>query len=306
MYKTQPQDPNSTNQPPVSPVQNPTTPAGVLKVLAPEGHFPPWLQEELKSLATFQVTLYSSTTQAREKVLAQPFDLYLIPDRAVIDGISHQKFQALPAGFLEPKELPIPAYLNHSLDPRNQFALPYGCTYYAFAYHKDAFPKGLKKWKDLFTGDTFAQADFPQDSELLYVLNLIAQEQVGKLDKKLDFKSPANPQADELPIRVRPLSELRKLAAQNPAWQVVLPEDGSAIELYHIALGSVQPPLGEVVQKILSPILAARLSEENQYSSTFKPVLALQSQTVRKSLNPDPRWTDKTIFIRPPKAAKVN
>ncbi|MES2307945.1 MAG: hypothetical protein V4507_03715 [Verrucomicrobiota bacterium] len=306
MYKPQPQDPTSTNQPPVAPVQNPIAPAGAVRVLAPEGHFPQWLQDELKGLSTFQVTTYSSISQAKEKVVGQLFDLYLIPDRAVIEGIAHQKFLPLPQGFMEPKELPIQTYLNHPLDPHNQFSLPYGCTYYGFAYHKDALPKGIKSWKDLFAGDNFAQTDFPQDSELLYILTLIAEGQVGKTDKKLDFKTPSSAQGEEFPLRVRTLSELRKLSPQNPAWQVVTPEDGSAIELYHIALGALQPPLGEIVKKFLNPLIAARISEENQFSSTFKAVLNLQSQVTRKNLNPDSKWMDKAIFIRPPKAAKAH
>lgn len=305
MYKPEPQDLNSTNQPPVAPLPNQSFPPGTIKVLAPEGHFPPWLIEELKALGNIGVTTFQTTFQAKERILNQSFDLYLIPDRPLIEGISHQKFQPLPLNLFEPKEYPLPLYLNHPLDPHNQFSVPYGCTYYGFAYHQDAFPKGIRKWKELFHSDDFAQIDFPEDPELLYTLTLIADEQVGKVDKKLDFKTPTNPQGEEFPIRVRTLSELEKLASQNSHWKVVRPEEGSPIELYSIAIGTLLPTMSDLIKKILNPLVAARISEENFFPSTFKATQLVQNPIVRKKLYPESKWVDKAIFIRPPRAAKA-
>ncbi len=305
MYKPQPQEPNSTNQPPISPLPNPPRPTGSIQVLAPEGHFPPWLVEELKSIGSIGVTTYSSTPQAKEKLLNHSFDLYLLPDRAVIEGILRQKFQPLPQNILEPKAAPISLYLNHPLDRHNQFALPYGCTYYGFAYHQDAFPKGIHRWKELFHSDDFSQTDFPEDSELLYILTLLADEQVGKIDKKLNFKSPSNPKNEEFPIRVRPLCELERFTTQYPQWKVVRPEEGSPIELFHFTLGNLLPTTIDLLKRILNPLIAARISEENFFASTFKAVQTIQNPTIRKKLYPESKWMDKALFIRPPKASKA-
>ncbi len=306
MYKPQPQDPQSTNQPSLTPAPNNSRPTGFIQVIAPQGHFPPWLTDELKSLGTIGVTSYQTVAQAKEKMLAQTYDLYLLPDRAIIEGISHQKFQPLPPDLLEAKEWPLPLYLNHPLDRHNQFSIPYGCTYYGFAYHQDAFPKGIQKWKELFQSDDFAQTDFPNDPELLYVLTLIADAQVGKTDKKLDFKTPSDPKNEEFPIKVRTLSELHQMVAQNPHWKVVRPEEGSPIELYHLALGNILPTTLTLLKKLLNPIIAARISEENFFGSTFKAVQTIQNPEIRKKLYPDSKWIDKSIFIRPPKASKAN
>ena len=305
MYKPQLQDPHLTNQPSLSPLPDASRPAGLIQVLSPEGHFPGWLIEELKALGTIGVTSYQTVAQAKEKTLTQSYDLYLLPDRTIIEGITHQKFQPLPPNLLQAKEWPLPLYLNHPLDRQNQFSIPYGCTYYGFAYHQDAFPKGIQKWKELFQSDDFSQTDFPNDPELLYVLTVIADEQVGKPDKKLDFKTPTDPKNEEFPIKVRTLSELLKIAAQNPHWRIVRPEEGSPIELYHLALGNTLPTTLELLKKILNPIVAARISEENYFGSTFKAVQTIQNPEIRKKLYPDSKWIDKSIFIRPPKASKA-
>lgn len=304
MYKPQEQTPGSTNTPSITPPSPSSSDA--LRVLAPEGHFPSWLQEEVKSLSPLQITTYKTVPQSKEKLQSQAFDLLLVPDRTLLEGITLQKVIPFPAPLLYPSEMPIPSFLNHPFDPRNQFGIPYGCTFYGFRYHKDAIPKPLKKWQEILSDEFFSQTDFPQDPELLFHLQLIAENLVGKLEKNIHPKSIQAPPQEELPIQVRTLSEFMKSQSQNPSWQTVLPEEGSVIELYHLCWGSAHTKLLDLSKKILNSLVNARLSEENGFSSTFKSVRQLQNPQIRKLLNPDENWMNKTIFIRPPRAAKAS
>lgn len=303
MYKPQDQNPGSTNSPAVTP---PQPISGSLQVLAPEGHFPPWLTDEFKTMTPIQVTTYQNVAQSLEKIAHQTFDLLLIPDRTLLTAIALQKVVAFSSPWLDPKEMPLAAFLGHPFDPRNQYGIPYGFSFYGFRYHKDAIQKIITKWKDLFSEENIVQTDFPNDPEIFLHLQMIAEEVIGKSDKKVVHQTPTPRTEEESPIQVRLMSDLIKNSISNPSWKVVTPQDGSILELYHLCWGSQNPHLTEISKKIFNPILAARLSEENFYASTLKAARSLQNAEIKKVLYPEENWLNKTIFVRPPRAAKAS
>ncbi len=299
MYR--PQANPSTNAAPVSPTPTPTPPApGVVRVLAPEGHFPAWLVETLKPQVEVQVTTYSKILEAKPRLETGSFEIYLLPDRLIREGISQNRFQEFPKEFLAEISKPNAMYLHHPFDLQNQFSIPYACTFYAIATHKDAIPKPITKWSELLSSANSAQCELPDDVDLLTVLESLALNQIGKSNHPPVAKAQAiTASTEEQPIRVQTISSLKKLQLLSPAWQISLPPEGSVIKLDHLLLGSTAPLTLTVAREFLRPLNAARLADENLYASPVKGIRSQQQHAKDPLLYPPESWLDKAIFVKP-------
>lgn len=179
----------------------------VLKILAPEGHFPPWLIQdaEQKLGGTIIVETYSSPAQAREK-LAVPdagFDLVAGPDQLFSELIQEKKLTPLDTNTtakLPPLE---PMFTGHSFDRANQFILPYGFSLAGIAYDTNVVKNPPKTWKEWDAEAIKSKTDLPENPELIAAIESKAEGR--KIEPVQPAPAPTNaPVASTNSVSVSP------------------------------------------------------------------------------------------------------
>lgn len=255
-----------TNVPAIS-----TAAPATVQVLAPAGHFPDWLKNELgqKLGCPFQVQTYALPEEA-QNLLSAPgshYDLALIPDRVVLPLIQASALRPLPANH---GTTPDHVYLSHYFDRDNTYVLPYAWALAVLAYDSRKVHTPPSHWSDL-SEPGLINHTYSSDPLLLPAL-------ANKEHHPLPSTPPGSPALSDALYQAGTYSSLHAALGQEPDWKYVQPQEGSLIYLYEIALpasGENKALADQAVPLFLDPATTARLDSENFLQVTQPEALPL-------------------------------
>lgn len=292
-----------------APEAPPPVPGSILRVLAPAGHFPDWLQQNLgqKLQTKIEVTVYAHPDEARTLLAAagSHFDLALIPDRIVPALIAANSLRPLPAAQgVRPDHL----YLGHYFDRDNKFVLPYAWGLLEIAYDSDKLKDPPHDWIDL-SAPAVAKRTFFADPAMIQALDQKgihwASSQHRTVSDDALQKETQNPVTEtEATVRVDTYGALKQALAGQAAWKFILPPEGSIIVLDHLALpaGGTNPRVADnAVALFMDPANTSRLAAEIGAAVTQKEALPLVAPEQAKDplLYPPMSVLNRCSFAKP-------
>jgi spermidine/putrescine-binding protein len=324
--------PEAKNEPTLT--QPPAPSASSARILAPAGHVPDWLKEQLEKKAGVPVTVdvYATDREAADKLRqAEPvYDLALVSDRIIAPLIKEQKLAALPENL--PALKADPQFLHHYFDFTNHYAMPYAWTAVGIAYRAAEVKPEPKKWTDIFSEANLKRTVLPDDPVLLTKLS-------GRDNVKGALLAPASPEPAPAPtpaptepskssetvtntmatapnappviepkpqtppMQVDSIAVLKKKYSGDKAWRFLLPDEGSPIYLYHTvipAAASAAGPAAGLLEIFFDPANQARLAGENDLAVTRKTAMTQVTPAQAQDLQiyPPDRTSSKFYFIR--------
>jgi len=314
--------PEEKTQPVVEPT--PVAASAGARILAPVGHVPDWLKEDLaKKLGKdVEIDTYTSDTEALDKLHAKEpvYDVALVSDRVVAPLIKEQKLAPLPA--TQPELKADPVFLHHYFDFANHYSFPYAFSLAGVACRPgDVKPVPLK-WVDVFSEANLKKAVLPDDAELVAKLSGKANtkaapsaptgdappENAAKVKPAATTTATNSPAPVEIKLQVPPIeidsmAVLKKKFSGDKAWRFILPEEGSAIYLYHAVVPATEPadgPAAMLLAELFNPDNLAKMDAENDLGVTLKAALKQVPVTAAQDVQiyPPSKTMDKCYFIR--------
>jgi spermidine/putrescine transport system substrate-binding protein len=298
--------------------------ASAARVLAPAGQVPGWLKEqwEKKLGGNVMLDVYASDNEALEKLRSgQPvYDLVLISDRIIAPLIKDQKLAALPAN--QPSLKADPKFSHHYFDSTNHYVMPYAYSLSGIAYRPAEVKQAPQKWADVFSDSNLKRAFLPDDSQLVAKLSgkqnlkgaAASQSPVLAVADVAKVKEVANPAATNAPpttesvpvlppIQINSMAALKKQFSGDKAWRFVLPEEGSALYMYHAAVpvgALADGPSVALLVELFDPNTLAKVASENDLAVTLSAALKQVPSTLAQDpqVYPAERILNKSYFIR--------
>ena len=287
---------------PAAPTPAPAAGKGpALRVLAPADHMPAWLQKQITTRTGANVALdpYKTDEEALQKAMkaAPAYDLVAVSDRVASELIRAQKLS--PVTWPLNKDLVYNRYRGHYFDQENHFTLAYAVSLSGYAYKIADFPKPPNGWDDVLGSADMAGIYWRPDPSW----RLALLRHAGKSAETNDARLTAPPAATARLV-VDTIPELcRRFARDSRNWKIVLPNNGSIITLYQVAIpvGAEHPreALG-AVQEIFTPRTMAALSMETLTAVTMPSAYKqLPAQFASHPLlYPSERALDNSVFAK--------
>jgi spermidine/putrescine-binding protein len=293
--------------PPPQPTPSPTsfTTGGALHILAPAGHFSDWLRTDLeqKLKAKIEIQTYATPEEAQAALTAPNahFDLALVVDRIIPALLQANTLRPLP---VTQGVRPDHVYMGHYFDRENRFVLPYAWNLLEIAYNSTVVKDPPPHWIDL-SSPSLAKHTFFADAATVKRLNEKARQWAElKRLPGAEGTFQSLPTKAEATVQVDGYGALRQAFSSQVNWKYVLPEEGSIILLYHLALpvSGTNPAVADsAVALFMDPANTARLTSENGLAVTQKEALPLVPPTQAHDplLYPSISVMSKCAFAKP-------